>query len=430
MRNSLRYLLLVLYIIMSPILAQSDSSQKIRDPFTTASANLAAIQKGAGDKINLNFRQIETRELLQLLAQYKGINIIMSDVVKGNMSLHLQNVSWEQAVDTVLMMKGLVKFQQNGVLFIMPAGEIKLHQQADLQTQPLTSALISLHYAKAEDIKNMLLNKNQDLLSERGAVGADIRTNSIWVKDTPDKLTTIRMFISKLDIATQQVMITARIVNVDENFVRDLGVRFGTTAIHDLSVDGLSMDMPAPVLQPGQFTVAIARLADNTLLDLELSALESEGHAKIISNPRLITTNRQTAVIESGQEIPYQEKTLGGATNVAFKKAVLSLKVTPEITPFGKIVLNLIVNQDKISSIFVHGVPAIQTQDVQTQVLVNNNQTIVLGGIYEQSERNVVERIPFLGDIPLLGGLFRHKKIQSERKELLIFVTPTIVDAL
>jgi type IV pilus assembly protein PilQ len=386
--------------------------------------NANAVSTPMTKNISLNFQNIPVRDLLQLLAEFNNTNMVINDAVQGSITLHLENVPWQQALNTILLIQNLAQRQQGNIIFIAPAA---LLAQANL-AMSATSKLIPLHYAKAADLAALLQNKNDGLLSAQGVVVADTRTNSLWLKDTANNIASIQQFVKDFDTPMQQVLITARIVNVDEDHVRDLGLRFSTVQGQSpISMDNLTMNMPSNQQRVDQFTVAIARLGANTLLDLELSALESEGHGKIISNPRLITINRQAAYIESGQEIPYQEKTSSGATNIAFKKAVLSLKITPDITPQNKISLTLTVNQDKVSALQVNGVPAISTQQVQTQVLMDDNETIVLGGIYEQSDHQVVERIPVLGSVPLLGALFRHTQTKTNRRELLIFVTPKII---
>jgi len=288
--------------------------------------------------------------------------------------------------------------------------------------------LIPIHYGKAEDVEKLLTTKSSNFLSSRGNVSVDKRTNSIWIEDAKDRLNKISNFIKNIDVPVKQVLIEARVVNVDENFTRELGLEFGTTKeTENKVVDGLTMDLPSVSTDIGHFSFTLAKLKSNTLLDMELSALESEGHGKIISRPKLITLDREPAYIDSGESIPYQERTSQGNTNIAFKKAVLALKVTPIIVSQNKILLHISVNQDKVSVFNVQGVPAIDTQEIKTQVIVNNKQTVVLGGIYEQNKDNVVTKIPVLGSIPIVGILFRHKTSETKRKELLIFITPQIV---
>ena len=405
------------------VFAQNNTFE--RNPFTPTPLTTAALNPDVNGKLTLNFEDIKIRDLLQLLAEYAHINIMISDNIQGGITLHLQNVTWQQALDSVLVMANLTKREQDNVTFITSINAAT----ADAVTTNAT--LIRLHYANAADMANLLKNQIGGLLSKNGMVSADPRTNSLVIQDTPEKTDNARNFIQRLDIPVKQVLIKARIVNVDENCLHELGVKFSTVNTNSsLNLGGLSMDMPIAINknQNGQFNIAIAKLGPDTLLDLELSALESEGHGKIISSPELTTADRTAAYIEAGEEVPYQEKTSSGATNVAFKKAVLGLKVTPEITPGNKVILNLTVNQDKLSSINVDGVPVIQTREIGTQVLVNNGQTIVLGGIYEQNDSKDVERIPFLGSLPVVGGLFRSQITKSQRRELLIFVTPQIVN--
>ncbi len=406
-----------------------------RDPFhksvttqeeapSTPVNHLQIVDKN-NETLSLNFQDMPIADLLELLAEFKGINLILSDGVKGHITVHLKNVSWDQALSSVLTMQNLEKRQQGSILWVAPASEMV--KQTSTPSH-LINELITLKYAKANELVSVLQNPQSDLLSSNGHVIADARTNTLWVKDSADRLTQIRQYLRNVDIPVKQVLITARIVNIDTDSVTELGLKFGTVNSSTPSAtQSLHMDMPLAVEDVGHFTVAIAKLGADTLLDLELSALEHEGRAQIIANPELVTANHQPASIESGQEIPYQEKTSSGATNIAFKKAVLGLEVTPEITPDNKIWLNLVVNQDKISAVAIEGVPAISTQQMKTQVLVNNGETIVLGGIYEESNSHIKDRIPFWGSIPVLGALFTHKETRAERKELLIFVSPKVL---
>lgn len=416
-------LLVVINLIYFATTCLADDNSTMRDPFQKSQNLSDTIHNDEQGNLSFDFSDVPIRDILQALAQYANKNIVISDEVKGNITLHLQHVTWRQALTTILLMANLNMREQDNVLLISNQTNNMLINATN------SSQLFKIRYAKAADLVTIIKNSGNNLLSANGNISADPRTNSLWVYDTPEKLNAIRNLVQRLDIPVKQVSIKARIVNVDDNCLQELGVKFGTVNTDDvLSLDGLGMDMPVSVNQNGKFNIAIARLGPNTLLDLELSALESEGHGRIISSPELITADRQAAYIEAGEEVPYQEKTSSGATNVAFKKAVLSLKVVPQITAENHIVLDLTVNQDKVSAVTVNGVPAIQTREVQTQVAVQNNQTLVLGGIYEQSEGDKVERIPFLGSLPMVGGLFRNKVVQSERKELLIFVTPRVVN--
>lgn len=409
-------------------------------------------------KISLNFQDVKVRAALQLFSEFSGLNIIVSDKIQNNMTLHLENVSWQQALDIILQTQNLGKRQYENVLLVAPEEEIAAHEKQQLQQQqqiadlePLHSELISINYGKAADIANLLKTQNNSLLSKRGNVNVDARTNTVWVQDVSTRLNDVHKLVKKLDVPVKQVLIEARIVNVDTSFEQELGVRFGIT--HPSNTSGtleganqvvgekalssipvaqrLNVDLPAAGIGAAEgaasLGVALARLGSNTLLDLELSAMESEGSGQIISRPKLITANQQTATIEAGEEIPYQHETSSGATSVTFKKAVLSLNVTPQITPDGKVLMMLKVNQDKTGARLVRGVPSIDTREIQTQVLVNNGETIVLGGIYEERQNKQVERVPFLGSLPIVGALFRHDKTDNDRKELLIFVTPRIL---
>jgi type IV pilus assembly protein PilQ len=412
----------VLTIILSMVFVLANAAHKTTHVHQT--------EKKEEANLSFNFKDIPIRDLLGLLAQYKQMNLILSESVQGELTLHLDHVTWHQALDSVLNMQGLGMRQEGNILLIAPGAEMVEREQQRIAGEALHSAFIELHYAKAADLSAILQNKTDSLLSTRGSVTVDERTNQLWITDTADRLLQIHHFLKGVDIPAKQVQIGARIVNVDTSSVQELGLKFGTTTSRagvSGVVDQLEMDMPLTIENVGHFTIAIAKLGEGNLLDLEISALEKEGKARTVSSPQLITANRQPAVIESGQEIPYQEKTSSGATNVSFKKAVLSLKVTPEITPENKILLTVTVNQDKVDKLQVNGVPAINTQQVQSQILLNDGETIILGGIYEQNNSNVVERIPFWGSIPGLGKLFSNKESQVEHKELLVFVTPKTI---
>lgn len=411
-------------------------------------------------KISLDFQNIPVKTLLQLLADFTHQNMVISGAINSNISLRLHDISWYQALTIILQTQGLAQQQIGNTLLIAPLTEITTQQAAKLQAEqqladaaPLQSILIPVQYGKAYQIAALLKNQNHSLLSTRGTVTADARTNTVWVQDVPEKLTVIQYFVQHLDVPVKQISIEARIVNVDTKYEQELGVRFGSTQINNNSTNTISntaipangispsannnplnhlnIDLPATNTGiPGgasSLGLAFAKLGSGTILDLELSALESEGGGEIISKPHLITNNDQPALILSGEEIPYQETTVSGATSVTFKKAVLSLSVTPQINPNGKIGLTLKVNQDRPSSTLIQGVPAIDTHQIETHVIVNNGQTVVLGGIYEQTQRNQIQRVPFISKLPLIGPLFRHTIVHQDKKELLIFVTPTVV---
>jgi len=310
--------------------------------------------------------------------------------------------------------------------FLHPAYARDIFSPNDTSSVHLTSALVPIHYAKAKTLEKFIADPKLKLLSSNGHVKSDDRTNSLWIQDDFSHLQEIKTIIKQLDTPLKQILIKARIVNVDDQSLQSLGIDFSTRTTDNSSNTSLKMDLPASS-GIDHARIPIANLGDGSILDLQLSALEQEGHAQIISMPELMTTNKQSATIQSGEEIPYQEQTRNGGTSVTFKKALLKLKVTPEILPNKKILLHLTVNQDKISSLNVQGAPAIRTQQLQTQVLLANKHTIVLGGIYEQINNQSESGIPLLRKIPILGALFREQNKKHERKELLIFVTPQII---
>jgi type IV pilus assembly protein PilQ len=431
-------------------------------------------RKYSGERLTLNFQDIETRAVLQLLADVSGRNIVVSDTVEGNVTLRLQSVPWDQALDIVLATKGLDKRQNGNVMIIAPSDEIAAREKADLESrkeiqelEPLVSEFLQVNYAKAEDLAELIKGKSGNtLLSTRGSVALDERTNTLLVQDTADRIGDIRRLVTTLDIPVRQVLIESRIVVVRDDFSRDLGVRWGVTAVDDRD-DGLvavsgsangTGDMidsaldnlnntgnPYPVAIPAvddRFNVnlpvaspagrlAVALLDENFLVDLELSALQAEGRGEVISSPRVITANQKEASIRQGVEIPYQESSSSGATTTQFKEAVLSLTVTPQITPDDRIIMDLLVTKDSVGEVITNErggqVPSIDTRSVETQVLVNNGQTVVLGGIYETEQGEDYRKVPFLGDIPLVGYLFRSTTRVSNKSELLIFVTPKIL---
>lgn len=428
-------------------------------PLSAEEIRLAKLKKQVytGKLISLNFQNIQVRAVLQILAEFTGINMVVSDKVQGEITLRLNNTPWDQALDIILKTNSLDKRKNGNIMMIAPAADLLNQEKTELKSQqevtnlaPLRSDLLQINYAKAADIAMLLKDKNTSLLSKRGTLSVDVRTNTIWIQDTGAQIEDIRELIKQLDVPVKQVLIEARIVNVTKDFAKDLGIRFGVTKPTHLSgtlnganqlsqgvapadviplADRLNVDLAAvPVsASPASVGIALAKLGNGILLDLELSALESEGRGEIIASPRLITTNQQSAVIESGEEIPYQEATSSGATAVAFKKAVLSLKVTPQITPDNKIMMDLAINQDRASDQRFNGVPSILTKEIQTNVLVDNGQTIVLGGIYQQDKKNSMNRVPFLGALPVVGVLFRNSNTTIANEELLIFITPRII---
>jgi len=420
-----------------------------------------------GEKLSLNFQNIEVRAVLQLLADFTGMNLVTSDTVQGNLTLRLKNVPWDQALDIILKTKGLAMRQNGNIMLVAPAAEISAREKQELESQrqlvelePLYSELIEINFAKASELAAILESDSGSdggvgvtgFISERGSVTVDERTNSLLLRDTADQLVQIRKLIEQLDIPVRQVLIESRIVIANNDFSKELGVRFGASKYQDSSSkyvtdkaisgtlagtreiiaggaptgnNGLNVNLP--VLDPsGTFALALAKLPFGQILELELSAMQKEGKGEIVSSPRVITSNQQTATIEQGTEIPYQEASSSGATSVSFKEAVLKLEVTPQITPDDRIVMDLQVNKDSVGERF-NGVPSIDTKAVQTQVLVDNGETVVLGGIYEQSEIKGSERVPFFGDLPYVGFLFKTNTNKDSKRELLVFVTPKII---
>jgi type IV pilus assembly protein PilQ len=461
---------------------QSDNEFSIEinpvpDQVEEASSLYSESKEYEGQRLTLNFQDIETRAVLQLLAETSGRNMVVSDTVQGNVTLRLRNVPWDQALDIVMTTKGLDMRQNGNVIIVAPAEEIAARETADLEArnaiselEPMYSEFLQVNYAKAADLAALIGAEGANsLLSERGSIAVDDRTNTLLVQDTADRLEDVRRMVRALDVPIKQVLIESRIVVVNDDFSRDLGVRLGVTGYRENGTDGAAVisgtgtgtdtmvnsivenlgstgqitPVQLPVLTDrynvnvpiaeaaGRFSLAV--LERDYLVDLELTALEAEGRGEIVSTPRVITANQKEARIEQGVEIPYQQSASSGATTVQFKKAVLSLTVTPQITPDNNIIMDLRVHKDNVGDVISTGglggtVPSIDTRAVETQVLVENGQTVVLGGIYETERRETVTKVPFLGDIPAVGALFRSKQMQNDKSELLIFVTPRILE--
>ncbi|MFA5625992.1 MAG: type IV pilus secretin PilQ [Thiohalomonadaceae bacterium] len=419
-----------------------------------------------GEKLSLIFQDIEVRAVLQLLADFTGMNLVTSDSVGGNITLRLKNVPWDQALDIILKARGLGIRQTGNIMMVAPNDELSAREKVELEAQqqlrelaPLYNDNIQINYAKAGELAALIKSEDNSLLSERGSITIDERTNMLLLKDTAENLQAIRKLVKELDIAVRQVMIDSRIVLAKDDFNKELGARFGVTDISNNNplktpsstitsgnlgattqiIDGgggapsdrYNVNLPVSNMATGAagtIGLALARLPLGTLVELELSAAQAEGKSEVVSSPRVITSNQKEAIIEQGVEIPYQSSSGNTGTTVNFKKAVLRLKVTPQITPDDRIIMDLQVNKDSPDyARAVLGQPPINTQNVTTQVLVDNGETIVLGGVYEQSKQNSVNRVPFFSDIPLLGVLFRNTYNSDEKSELLIFVTPKIV---
>ncbi|EOX4945427.1 type IV pilus secretin PilQ [Vibrio alginolyticus] len=429
-----------------------------------------SILEREGKLISINFQDIPVRNVLQLIADYNQFNLVVSDSVEGNLTLRLDGVPWQQVLDIILQVKGLDKRVDGNVILVAPTDELDLREKQQLEKQKLTeemgelsSEIIKVNFAKASDIAEMINGEgNISMLSERGSMTIDERTNSLLIRELPENIEVIREIVESLDIPVKQVQIEARIVTINEGNMDELGIRWGFTSINGSNTvggsiennlatiglyngeggddggdgDGVGIDdflnVNLAATSPNATSLAfqVAKLGSDTLLDLELSALQQESKAEIISSPRLITTNKKPAYIEQGTEIPYLESSSSGATTVTFKKAVLSLKVTPQITPDNRLVLDLSVTQDRPGQVVKTGTGeavAIDTQRIGTQVLVNNGETVVLGGIFQHSITNSVDKVPLLGDLPLLGALFRRSYENVGKSELLIFVTPKVV---
>lgn len=422
-----------------------------------------------GDKLSLNFQNIEVRAVLQVIADFTNLNIITSDTVTGNLTLRLKDVPWDQALDIILQAKGLDMRKTGNVVWIAPRDELATKEKLALEAQaqiadlePLRTETFQLNYQKAEAFQKILSDSNQKILSKRGSAVIDPRTNIIFVQDTASKLDEVRELLKTVDIASRQVLIEARIVEASDTFSRNLGARFGihdttgrgtqipggthrgligggivdtgahsgqTSDTPDFLADSMFTNMAAPGLggvAAGQFSLILMNDAMSKFLNLEITALQADGKGKIISSPRVVTADNVEAVIEQGTEIPYQQATSSGATSVSFRKATLSLKVKPQITPDDNIIMKLNVNKDSVGASTSAG-PAIDTKQVSTEVLVENGGTVGLGGIYTQDESATTTKVPMLGDIPLLGILFRQDLKRNDKRELLIFVTPKVV---
>ena len=420
-----------------------------------------------GERLSLNFQDIEVRSVLQLLADFTGLNLVVSDSVEGNLTLRLKNVPWDQAMDIILKTKGLDQRKAGNVILIAPTDEIAAREKLELEARAqveelerLRTEYIKVNYAKAADLADLLALTDNAILSPRGSVSVDERTNTLLVKDINSSLANVRTLLAELDIAVRQVLIESRVVIANDDFSKELGVRFGVAgssggdgsvvgngdvnAITSGSLAGVtniangnsfnaldSLNVNLPVQNPaGSFGLALAKLPIGMLLEMELSAAQIEGRGEVVSSPRVITADSHTARIEQGVEIPYLELDDGDAT-LKFRKAVLSLEVTPQITPDDRVIMDLDVHKDNVGEQVSFGAglsaPSIDTREVQSQLLVDNGQTVVLGGIYETTKADQTTRVPFFSDIPILGNLFKTTREIDERTELLIFVTPKIL---
>lgn len=429
------------------------------------------VQPGfAGEKLSLNFQNVEVRAVLQVIADFTGLNVITSDTVGGSLTLRLKDVPWDQALDIILQSKGLDMRKTGNVVWIAPRDELATREKLALEAraqisdlEPLRTESMQVNYQKAAEFQKLLSDPAQKILSKRGSAVVDVRTNTVFVQDTPSRLEEIRKLLKQIDVPVRQVMIESRIVEANDTFSRNLGARLGyndtigqgsrigtsgnpTNAIVGGSLastaaavgqsatagtfnDSLFVNLPAQGLSganPGVFSFLLFNDSKTKFLNLELSALQADGKGKIISSPRVITADKIEATIEQGTEIPYQQATSSGATSVSFRKATLSLKVKPQITPDDNVIMNLRVNKDSVGQNTLSG-PAIDTKQVVTEVLVENGGTVVIGGIYTQDERSTTTKVPVLGDLPYVGFLFKNNQRVDDRRELLIFISPKIL---
>lgn len=430
----------------------------------------------SGEKLSLNFQDIDVRSVLQLIADFTDLNLVASDTVQGNITLRLQNVPWDQALDLVLKTRGLDKRKVGNVLLVAPADEIAARERQELEAKnqiaelaPLRRELIQVNYAKAADIAKLFQSvaATEDNAVERGSVTVDDRTNSIIAYQTQERLDELRRIVSQLDIPVRQVMIEARIVEASVGYEKDIGVRWGgafnagskwgaygkdgATGIEDAedgvisscgpfagvctrpTVEAGDSSVPVPFIDMGAEAatsgIGIGFITDNAILDLQLSAMEASGNGEVISQPKVVTSDKETAKILKGAEIPYQEASSSGATTVSFKEAALSLEVTPQITPDDRIIMEVKVNKDEPDyEREVEGVPPINKNEVNAKILVEDGETVVIGGVFSNTQSKSVEKVPLLGDLPFLGRLFRRDAVRDEKNELLVFITPRIMN--
>ena len=409
-----------------------------------------------GEKLSLNFQDIDVRSVLQLIADFTNLNLVASDTVQGGITLRLQNVPWDQALDLVLKTKGLDKRKIGNVLLVAPADEIAARERQELESQkqiaelaPLRRELLQVNYAKAADIAKLFqsVTSAEAKVDERGSITVDERTNNIIAYQTQDRLDELRRIVAQLDIPVRQVMIEARIVEANVDYDKSLGVRWGGSIQNkgNWNTSGVSNGSSTTIGTPGSTStnspfvdmgtvnntsgIGIAFITDNVLLDLELTAMEKTGNGEIVSQPKVVTSDKETAKILKGTEIPYQEASSSGATSVSFKEASLSLEVTPQITPDNRIIMEVKVTKDEPDYLNkVQDVPPIKKNEVNAKVLVNDGETIVIGGVFSNTQSKVVDKVPFLGDVPYLGRLFRRDVVSEKKSELLVFLTPRIMN--
>jgi len=450
---------------------QSDNQFVVEVKPVADTSKLSTRGKYKGEKLSLNFQNVEVRAVLNVIADFTDLNIITSDSVTGNITLRLKDVPWDQALDIILQTRGLDMRKTGNVIWIAPTDELATREKLALEAAKQINDLeqtrtesFQLNYQKAAEVQKLLSDTSQRILSKRGSAVVDPRTNTLFVQDTPTRLAEVRKLIAKIDVPVRQVMIEARIVEANDTFSKNLGARLGyneagtghkllgdvntrftfggglantgyqtgqiATPQPNFMTDSLNVNLPAAGLNAfstGQFSFILFNSAMSRFLNLEISALEADGKGKVISSPRVLTADQVEAVIEQGTEIPYQQATSSGATAVSFRKANLSLKVKPQITPDGNVIMTLDVNKDQPGPTTPAGVQ-INTKHVKTEVLVENGGTVVIGGIYEQSDRTDITKIPLFGDLPLVGWMFKNNTTNTSKTELLVFITPKIVN--
>jgi len=397
---------------------------------------LMAATPHRGEPISLNFQDVEVRSVLQVLADYAGINLVASDTVQGNITLRLQGVPWDQALELILRSKGLARREEGNVLLVAPAAELaeqslgaRLGQELDAQLQPLRRELLRIHHAEASELAELLLATLADdgILTGRGSLSVDTRTNTLVAHQPEDRLAELRQLVAQLDVPVRQVAIEARIVEANLDYEKSLGVRWGRRLYGETPQLGKDVFVDLGVERAGS-SIGLGLLRGGVLLDLELSAMEKTGNGEIISQPKVVTADKETARILKGTEVPYQETTKSGATSVAFREASLSLEVTPQITPDGKVIMTVKVTKDEPDFVnALNDVPPIRKNEVNAKVRVADGETIVIGGVYSTTQNNVVDKVPFFGDLPYVGRLFRRDALQEKKSELLVFLTPRIM---
>ncbi len=397
---------------------------------------LASATPYRGEPLSLNFQDVQVRAVLQVLADYAGVNLVASDAVQGNITLRLQDVPWDQALDLVLRSKGLARREEGNVLLVAPAAELagqsldaRMGQVLDAQLQPLQRELMPIHHAEASALAQLLLATLADdgILTGRGSLSVDARTNTLVAYQPADRLDELRQLVAQLDVPVRQVAIEARIVEASVDYEKSLGVRWGGPLYGDRVRPGKELFVDLGVERAGS-SVGLGVLRGGILLDLELSAMEKSGNGEIISQPKVVTADKETARILKGTEVPYQETSKSGATSVSFREASLSLEVTPQITPDNKVIMTVRVTKDEPDYVnALNNVPPIRKNEVNAKVRVADGETIVIGGVYSTTQNNVVDKVPFFGDLPYVGRLFRRDVLQEKKSELLVFLTPRIM---